>query len=394
MIFVVGMAVDIALIVNGRRYSGFESMRATRTMEGLAGSFALEVSDRWGDDDGDPLPIVEEDACRVEIGEPGKPGTVVIDGYVDGVDIDCDASNRRLSITGKDRAAALVECSATAQGASIKSGAAAGGGDIDPTRHSAESTKWIYTNKNLAEFARDLAKPFGVPVSIQPGLVVPHFPKLIVHPGDTAFEALKRAAEAAGVIVMSDAQGGILITRAGTSRATQLTEGFNILRASVKRDATNRYHRYLISTQIPGSDEASGEATQVQAQAVDEDVRRTHRTILIRPDKGYNTADARRRADWEARIRAAKSVMPSVTVQGWRQPNGVLWPLNALVTVKAPRTIRVDGEMLISEVEYSIGPGPGGQLTRMNLVRPDAFEPEPQATVSGGGAWDELAKGV
>jgi len=386
------MAVDLALIVNGRRYQGFESIRVTRTMEGLAGSFALEVSDRWGDDDGDPLPIVEEDACRVEIGEPGKRGTVVIDGFVDGVDIDADASNRRLSITGKDRAAALVECSATAQGASIKSGTAAGGGDIDPTRHSAESTKWIYTNVDIVAFANALAKPFEVPVSLQPGLKTKIAPKLIVHPGDTAFEALKRAAEAAGVIVMSDAAGGILITRAGTSRATQLTEGFNILRAGVRRDATNRYHRYLISTQIPGTDEASGDATQVQAQAVDEDVRRTHRTLLIRPDKGYNAADARRRADWEARVRAAKAVNPSITVQGWLQPNGTLWPLNALVTVKAPRMIRVDGEMLISEVEYSIGPG--GQLTRLSVVRPDAFLPEPQATVSGAGGWDELARGV
>lgn len=386
------MSVDIALIVNGRRYYGFESGRVTRTMEGLAGSFALEVSDRWGGQE-DPLPIVEEDACRIEIGEVGQPGTVVIDGFVDRVRISADATNRRLSISGKDRAAALVECSATAQGASIKSGAAAGGGEIDPTRHSAESTKWIYTHVDVVEFARALAKPFGVPVAVQPGLAsLPKASVLIVHPGESAFEALKRAAEAAGVIVMSDGVGGILITRAGTSRAASLIEGFNIVAGEVDRDATNRFHRYLITTQIPGTDEASGDATQVQAQAVDEDVRRTERTILIRPDKGYNTADARRRADWEARIRAARAVSPTITVQGWLQPNGTLWPLNALTSVQAPRMLRLDGEMLISEVEYSIGAG--GQMTQIHVVRPDAFTPEPQATVSGAGGWDELAKGV
>lgn len=383
------MAVDVALVVNNRRYLGWESLRVTLTMEGLAGSFSLQVSDRWGDDDGgDPPQIVEEDACEVQIG-----GQTMINGFVDGVDISADATSRSLTITGKDRAAALVECSATAQGASVQNKAGAGGGDIDPTKHTAESTKWIYTNIDVVDFARALAKPFGVPVAVQAGLpTLPRASKLIVHPGETAFESLKRVAEAAGVLVISDQTGGIRITRAGTARVASLIEGANIKSGSCKRDATNRYHRYLISTQIPGTDEASGDATQVQAQAIDQDVRRAHRTILIRPDKGYNTADARRRADWEARIRAARSVAPSVTVQGWLQPNGMLWPLNALTRLQAPRMLRVDGEMLISEVEYNLSNS--GQTTRLNLVRPDAFTPEPQAPVSGSSGWDELRAGV
>ena len=39
------MAPDVTLIVNGRRYDGFESIRVTLSMEGIAGSFALGVSD-------------------------------------------------------------------------------------------------------------------------------------------------------------------------------------------------------------------------------------------------------------------------------------------------------------------------------------------------------------
>jgi len=41
--------------------------------------------------------------------------------------------------------------------------------------------------------------------------------------------------------------------------------------------------------------------------------------------------------------------------------------------------------MLISQVEYSYSAS--GQVTKLNLVRPDAFTPEPQARVSGQGAW-------
>ncbi len=164
--------------------------------------------------------------------------------------------------------------------------------------------------------------------------------------------------------------------------------------ASVDYDADERFYRYKITTQAAGTDDAAGNATRVQAEAVDEGVTRTDRVLLIRPDKGYSVADARRRADWEARIRAARSEAVNVTVQGWKQPNGSLWPVNALTYVKAPRAIGVDGNLLISQVDYSVGEG--GQVTQLRLVRPDAFTPEPQkATVkASGGGWKEIRKGA
>lgn len=381
---------DVTLVVNGKRYSGWKSVRITRSIESLAGSFALEVSDRW-DGQTDPWPIADEDACRVEIEDALGHRDVVIDGFVDIADIDADESSRGLQYSGKDAASAFVECSAANQGASVTAKAGAGG-DIDPTKHSSEAVKWTYTNIDIVGFVTALAKPFGLPVSVQPGLTFQRASKLVVHPGDTPFETVKRVAEQVGALLVSDGAGGILITRAGNARAASLIEGFNIKRIKRRSDSTNRFRRYIVATQIPATDEAFGEAVNIQAEALDLDVKRANRTILIRPDKGYSTADARRRADWEARIRAARSQTISCTVQGWRQPNGVLWPLNALTRVTAPKAAGVDGEMLISQVEYTIGGD--GRLTTLNLVRPDAFTPEPTATVSGEGAWDELRKGV
>lgn len=371
------MAVDVALVVNGRRYSGWKSVRVTRSIESLAGSFALEVSDRWGDAE-EPWPIMEEDECVVQIG-----GETVIRGFIGTRGITASATSRALRYTGKDRAAALVECSLLVAGASVKAGEAAK--DIDPTKHGAAGAKWTYTNIDLVDFCRAIAGPHGISVSVQPGLTLTRATKLVVSPGEKCFDAIKRVAEAAEVLVISDGAGGIRITRIGTARAAQLTEGDNILEADVEYNAEERYRHYLISTQVPGTDEASGSATNVEAQATDVDVRRASRVLLIRPDKGYSTADARRRADWEARNRAANATKVSITVLGWRQPNQTLWTPNALTRVKAPRLIGVDGDMLISQVEYSYGAG--GQLTKMNLVRPDAFTPEPQARVSGQGAW-------
>jgi prophage tail gpP-like protein len=360
------MAEELDLIVGGKRYSGWKSIRVTRSIEGLTGSFALDVSDRWGQ--GDPWPIAEGDACRVEIG-----GEAVIDGYVDKRTLGASKDQRTLSYSGRDRAADLVDCSVLVPDSSTK------------------GNKWTYRNIDIAAFATAIAAPHGIKVSVQSGLTLPKDPLLVAHPGETCFEAINRAAASAGVLVVSDGAGGILITRAGIERAAPLVEGFNILEASADFDATNRFHRYLISSQPPGTDDANGDATRVQAEATDTDVARTNRVILIRPEKGYNTAGARKRADWEARIRAAKSAAVTISVLGWRQPNnGPLWPLNMISHVNAPDLIGVDGDMLISQVEHSIGDG--GQITQIKLVRPDAFSPEPQnvPVVSGEALWKEI----
>ncbi len=369
------MADEVTLVVNGRRYGGWKSVRITRSIESLAGSFALDVSDRWDGREA-PWPIAEEDECRVAI-----DGTVVIDGYVDRRSLSASKDARTLSYTGRDRAAALVDCSAIVDAGTVS------------------KSKWSFHNVDVYELATKIAEPFGIPVSVQAGLgaLLTKDRKVVVHPGDTCFEVIARMAAAAGVLVVSDAAGGIVITRAGTARAASLVEGQNIESASVEYDGAERFHRYLISSQVPGTDEASGEATRVQAQATDEGVRRTERVLLIRPDKGYNIADSRRRADWEARIRAARSERVTVTVQGWTQPDGKLWPINARARVVSPRLIGVDGDMLISQVEHTIGDG--GKMTQISLVRPDAFTPEPVAatvkdpTKASGGGWKELAKG-
>ncbi len=360
----------VSLVVRGLRYEGWKSVRITRSIESLAGSFALDVSDRWGE--GAPWAIAEEDPCRVDIDE-----TTVIDGYVDKRSLSASASSRSLSYTGRDKAAALIDCSAIVEAGTMS------------------KNKWTFSNVDVASLATEIAKPFGVKVSVQAGLgaLLTEDKKIVLHPGDTCFEVISRVAAAAGVLVVSDGAGGIAITRAGTSRATSLVEGQNILTASVEYDGIDRFRRYLISSQIPGTDDASAEATRIQAEAVDEGVRRTDRILLIRPDKGYGIADSKRRADWEARIRAAKSERVSITVQGWKQPSGALWPINALTRVKASQLIGVDGDMLISQVEYSIGDA--GQISQLSLVRPDAFTPEPTTAIvkASGAAWKELERG-
>lgn len=356
---------DVRLIVGGFRYGGWKSVQIIRSMESLSGAFDLEVSDRWGGQD-EPWPILEEDACKVEI-----DGEVVISGFVDRRSVSLSATERTFSYSGRDAAAALVDCSVV----------------LD---------KWTFRKASALDIAVKIAAPFGVPVSLQPGLELPAKPpaKFVVSPGDDAFGAIERAARLAGVLAMSDGAGGILIGRAGTLRATDLVEGKrgNILAASVEHDAAERYARYVVAAQVQGTDEASGPVTRIQADFPDSGVKRSERVLLIRPEAGITTDYARLRAGWEARSRAARAESVTIVVVGWTQPGGGVWPVNALVRVRAPG-IGVDGELLIATAEHRIDRG--GEVTQLRLVRPDAFEPGPTAVVGkASGVWTEIKAGA
>lgn len=353
---------DLRLVVDGRGYGGWEQIRVTRTIKSLAGSFDLDASDRWAGQD-EVWPIFEEDACRVVI-----DGEVVIDGYVDKRSLSLDGTSRKLSYQGRDRTAALVDNSAV-----LKS--------------------WSFSPANLVDIAKKLAAPFGISVSVQAGLVLKPQTRMVVNHGDTPYQALERAATIAGVLLISDGAGGLVITRAGTARVpTALVQGENVLGASIEFDATDRFRRYVLGTQTAGTDFIDGTPiATIHAEAIDLGVRRSDRVLVIKPEHGMNAELARHRVDWEARVRAARSATATILVAGWQMTTGSLWPVNRIVPVHVP-SIGIDGDLLISEAEYSIGDG--GQTTQLRLVRPDAFLPEPKAVVKGEGAWKELKTGA
>lgn len=341
------MADDLRLRVNGADYGGWTSARVTRGIEALAGSFDVGVSDRWA---GRAVawPILEEDEVELLI-----DGETLITGYVDRPGRSIGAAEHGLTVGGRDRAGALVDCSAI----------------LD---------RWEFARIPLLAFAQKVAEPFGVSVSLQPGLAPPApLPKVTIDPGDSAFDALERACRMAAVLPVSDGRGGIVLTRAGSARATTaIVEGENLLAGSRDADASGRFRRYVVVGQQQGTDEVSGaSAAAVRGEATDLGVRRAERVLVVRAEGSVTPDYAKRRAEWEAKVRAGRADSVSVTVQGWRQGNGELWPVNALVPVRASY-LGIDGEMLITQATYQIDSA-SGRTTQLELRGPDAYLPEP-----------------
>ena len=357
-------APAIALRVGGREYGGWKTARVMRGIESVSGSFDLGVSELWAGQ-GEPWPILPEAACVVAI-----DGAPVVTGFVDRSDPSYSAKECGLSVSGRDGTGALVDCSAVLEA-------------------------WEFKNVSVLAFARKVCEPYGIEVSLQPGLVLPASPRRIsVSPGDLAFTVIERECRKAGVLPVSDGAGGLLLTRAGTARATtKLIEGQNILSASASFDATGRFHDYLVMGQHRGANDFSGEAAtcEIKGLAIDENVSRAGRQLVIRPEGGVTLAAAKTRAQWEATTRAARSCSASITVQGWTQADGTLWPINTLVAVDSPR-IRTKGDLLITEAVYSVGKE--GTTTQLTLKPPLAFLPEAVIAAGASGLWAEIKNGV
>lgn len=357
---------EVSLLVNGKAYAGWTSAEVTRGIEAAAGGFKLTVSERWRAGSA-PWPIYEEDECTLKI-----DGQVLLTGYVDKRSPAYSATEHSLSVAGRDKTGSLVDCSALLK-------------------------TWEFRKVSVLTLAQRVAEPFKVPVSLQAGLSLGAPPaKLSVDPGDKAFEAIERACRMVGLLAVSDGLGGLQLMRPGSARAqTQLVEGENIIAASGDFDASDRFRRYVVLGQHAGSDQLSGgAAAAVRGEAVDAGVRRTARVLVIRPESSTTTAHAKERAKWEAAVRAARGDAVSVTVQGWKQGDGSLWPVNALVLLRSPR-LGIDGEMLISQAVYSVSEG--GTTTQLTLRRPDAFTPEPTIPApgaKGSNRWKEIARGV
>jgi prophage tail gpP-like protein len=357
---------EVAIRVSGREYRGWKTARVTRSIEALSGSFDLNVSERW-ENQKQPWPIGEGDLCAVLVS-----GQTVINGFIDRRELSFSATDHSVSVSGRDRAADLVDSSAL----------------LD---------KWEFSHVDVLSLARQIARPYGLAVSLQPGLVLPSIAvpkKLSIDPGDTAASALETVCKIAGLLAVSDGQGGIMLTRSGSARCTtEIVEGENMLTGKATFDYSGRFASYLVLGAHKGNDEFNGEASAaVKGTADDDGIARKARTLVIRPEGNVTIAQAKKRAEWEAATRAAKSGAVTVTVQGWTQADGSLWPLNRLVRVRSP-LLGVDGDMLITQAVYSLSTAEGS-TTELSFKRPAAFDPLPRQTSSGDGLWKEIRKGA
>lgn len=331
---------EIVLHVNGRVYGGWKRASITRSIDAIAGRFELEVMDRW-EVNAQRWTIFPGDACQVKI-----DGKTLITGYVDRASPTYDTQAHGIRITGRDKTADLVDCSAIVKGDELR-------------------------GLKLDGIVRALAQPFGIRVvsQVDPGAV---FQSFAIQPGETAWEAIERAARQRFMVVTTDGEGNAVIADIGTRRAADaLIEGRNIKSASAEYDYSQRFSDYIVKGQASAwNDGAEPAKNAIESRARDANVTR-YRPKIITAEMQASEGSAADRARLEAASRAGKSTRITVTVQGWTMSNGELWPLNSMVSVRSP-LLSIDDDLLISELRFGVSDSEG-ITTEMELTRPDAY---------------------
>jgi|GEM_PF-200063 len=327
-------STEVAVEVNGVEYVGWTTVTVVSSLESASASFYLVVTDKWAPG-GESWPIFEGDRVRVYVGPD-----LLVDGYVDEVGYALDGSTHAMSVAGRDRTADLIDCSAM-------------------------NRPGTFSGKRVEEIARALAEPFGVEVvtDVDTG---PPIAKFTLQPGERVHEAIARAAIAKNLIVTASSGGRLSITRSGTRRATDaIVEGRNLKAGDATATGADRFSEYVVEGQASGKGKPSMRATYR-----DPAVKR-YRPLMLHSEQKATAEYLSHRAEFEARIRAARARSASVVVTGWRQSSGELWRVNRIVAVEAP-SLGLTEELLVGEVALALAPN-SGQTTTMRLVRPDAY---------------------
>lgn len=330
--------------INGVVYGGWKMARIERGIEQIAGSFELGVSERWPGQDA-PRQIKRGERCELL-----ADGETVITGWVDDARPSYADTQHDFQVNGRDATGDLVDCAAI-----HKSG------------------QWV--SSTLDRVVRDLCAPFNIAVAVDASPIAPLPGSFSINDSETAYECIERACRMCAVLPVSDGKGGLVLTRAKDTRpVAELVEGVNILAASGEFGMKERYSQYIVKGQDRGSDDnldAPETHSQVRAEAADSSIARYRPLIVLAESHGPH-ATYKDRATWERNVRRGRSSRATVTVQGWRSPDGRLWQPNTMVHLKSP-WLGVDAELLVASVALTLDEQ-NGTRAELRLCGREAFD--------------------
>ncbi|MPW30455.1 phage tail protein, partial [Agarivorans sp. B2Z047] len=270
---------NITLRIDGVDYTNWLSASVDMDVRTLAWGFSASVT----------TPVEQPQALDVKKGdrvEVRYQEHVVLTGYVDAVSASHDAQNVSLSLSGRSLTGQLTDSSAVYEG-----------GQFD--------------NLSLSRIAEILCEPFGIDVQniipeAGPGILQTQyledapFDVVRIEQGESVFELLERLARQRGVLLTTNAQGALVITRAGTTLVTPaLRLGVNIKAANGLDGLQQRASQYIIKGSTNGglkwnTDQASGNAIVVYDRSVP-----LYRPRIVVCESELSAENARARGQWQ-----------------------------------------------------------------------------------------------
>lgn len=350
----------LRLLVDSVPYDGFLEASVTLSMDALAHGFRFVATS----DKDNLLPFKGGEPCSVLIDD-----FLVTTGFIELVEVTHSANSHEINIQGRSKTGDLVDSS------------------LDALELNAPITIQTCIQRVIEQLNQDIT------VTDQSGSDPFNEAEDRLGPsvGENAFDFISRLAKKRQVLLNTDSEGNVLITR---SEAVQTDSSLlnlinptdfnnNILSARVSYNHMKRFNKYIVKSQLNVSSLifSSGltDLTSVVDQGgnsqdnfVSDDGARVGRQLVLRAEKASSTEQSRLRATWEANIRRARSGSYSATVNGFINNTGQVWELNTIVNV-IDEFSDINANKLINRIEFSTSVN-GGDITRLGMVETDAYQ--------------------
>lgn len=345
--------MPINLEVNGTEFTNFTHASVTVALDTLANDFSfLAVLPA-----GEQLPFKGGEECTVIV-----DGELVLTGTIEDIGGSYDAGSHGITISGRDKTGDLIDSSINIM----------------------DDIRAPITLKQVIE---KVIEHIGADITVIDNATPEPFNKaediVSPKPGDNAFSFIEGYAQKRQVLLTSNAEGNIVITN------SQATSGGGVLQNAVKAEINNilaatwsyttsgLFNKYVQKGQLDpvaldfGESKSDDGVVSQEGETLDANIREGRQLVMV-SDKGFSRAQLQTRAEWSKKIRQARSVTYSCTVQGFQNSGNVLWKLNTLVPV-FDAFADIDRELLVNTITFSYGIETGS-VSSLGFVEANAYE--------------------
>jgi prophage tail gpP-like protein len=347
------MSEEIKIVIDNKEYTGWKSFDISRSLDSMCGSFSAQIFEDIGDLINGITPGKQ---CDVFIGD-----TQLISGFIFERSRSVSESSSSVSISGRDKTADLIDCSAIKRGGE-------------------------FTNIDLFNLVSAICEPFKINVISSVGNHE-KFKKFVIENGESAYEAIERACRQRGVIAITDRAGNLKLSSVSKSLLVDswdsLIYGENIKSIDESYSHSDRYSQYIVKSQDSGDGNPWDDAIIQKIGTANDSIIKRYRPLLIINEAKGSSKTVKARASWEAQIRAGRSLSYDVSVVGFRQKslgsNQPLWEIGEKVNLIHDQW-GINESKLIRDITCSFSDS--GSITKMNLVNPNTYSASPDGEVS------------
>lgn len=342
-------ADELELTIGGRTHKGWTQYEIDSDLMTPADAWRVRLAQPSIDL---PAEVVEGAAVVVRMN-----GETVLKGILDEREIAVSAGQHELMMSGRDYAGVLLDCSSP-----------------------------IFTRKDvtLSQIVANIVKPLGIVKIRDEAHLGKLREKVNIEPGDSAWDSLRRAAEANGLWPWIEPDGTLVVGGPRYDLPVVATlvmradgKGNNVLSLRERRSIVERYSEITVYGQRNSSGSGAGESdprNNIKGSKEDTGVK-TYRPKIVVDHEAVSEDIAKARAEQIISESRVKSYTLVADVRGHRTADGLLWAPGQRVTLKS-EPHGLDGVYFLMARRFTCDKA-NGQRTQLTLKEDGVWIPQP-----------------